>query len=750
MSTENRQPGLGEVEVDLKHYLRVLVRRRVYVVGTLLGVLFLTAVITFTSRPLYKATGEILIRPTSAALESLNIPQELLGLMPSSRGDLSNEIQLIKSQLVLKRLSTRLAAEGHPVHAAATSGTAAMAEESAPGGPTQQAFSIDTLRGMLDIQQIPNTNILRIQAVSHSPTEAADVVNALIAVYQDFDRERARSSIQSVTQFLEEKIQDTEDQLKLSEQKLAEYAEEVQVALESQALVAKLSRLEQLLAEALVELEDKKTQLDAVDRFLEDIKSQFLEKLGSEEGSAFLLEVMDKLTLIRQIQRQIAEWESERERYLNDGDYIKAQELEQKIVNKRKELEDSATEQFSLLEQFPKYEDLIKQQLDLTLEIMALENRVRVLERQRAQEIANLNQHGLELARLQRELDVTQDLYELLLTEYSKMRVAEMGQLGSVEVINPAEPPSTPFKPNKLMNLFVGAVLGLMGGVGVAFLREALHPTFSSKEDVEQTLGLPVLASVPRIKHAKMRWPFQEVEELLITRFKPGSMEREAFTSLANNILYSQRGKPFHSILVTGPGPGIGKSVVAANLSLALSSQERKVLLLEADVRRPVLHKVFSLESKTKVGLTDVLEDKATLDQAVRKLNFEGHPAVYFLPAGSKTSRADELFSSEKFNHLLAKLAEVYDLIVMDSPPIHIASDAAIIGTRADVVLLVIESEVTGKEETVSALKILERYGVPVTGIVMNKVPRSRAGYYGYYYYHYGRYYHQEEETEDS
>lgn len=741
MDEARENPNL--VEVDLRHYWDVLVRRWPYVAVTFVLVLLLTAAYTFTRPPIYRATAEILIRSDNAALKALGLPETLLGAM-SDRGGLSNQIELIKSKTVLERLQKKLAADPEfmaDLRKRGNNASTAIASEV----EEIPVLSIESLRSALSVQQIPNTDMLRIEVTSQSPIQAASIANGLVAVFQDYDRDRARSSIQAVLQFLDQKIQETRNQLELSEQKLSEYAQQAGIALEAQALMAKLTRIEQLLADASVELEDTRSQLAMVEKFLEDVKSEFFDKLGSEEGSAFLLEVMDKLNLIRQIQREIAQWEEERAQYLKEGNYIRAQELEQKIISKRQELERQAAEQFSMLDKFPMYEELIQEQLDLTLKVIALENRVRILEAQRQRELGSLNEHGLELARLQRELDVTQNLYDLLLTEYAKTRVVEIGELGSVEVVNLADVPKAPFKPNKPLNLFVGAFLGILGGVGVAFLREALDDTFRSTEELEATLDVPVLASIPKIRHPQKRWVFEEVRELLLPHFKEGRIEQESFATLVTNLRFASPDRPLRSLLVTGPGPGVGKSVVAANLALSMGSDRGSILLLEADLRRPVLHKVFGIEVDEGVGLTEFVLGEVSLEDVLRELQYEGFRPIYFLPAGKKPPNVTEFLSSKRFSSALEELVGKFDVVILDSPPVHIASDASLLATRVDGVVLVVDASKTTKRETLAAKRMLERHKAPLLGAIFNKVPRGRAAYYGQYYYYYGHYYNREE-----
>ncbi len=728
-----RDAHSDEYELDIRHLWEVLRKRRLYVVGTFTVVLLLTALITFLSTPMYRASADLMVRRSDASLQALGLPADLAQMVGGTRtGDLTAHMELLKSQRVLERLVARLAGDPDYVAAAGISGN--------PSVP------IDSLKESISVRQVTGADIIRVEATAESAREAALVANHLAEAYEEFDRDRARRSLQTVQAFLDEQIAETKASLELSEAELTEFAREIGMALEERAIAAKISRMEELHAEASVELEDTRSQLEQVNRFLDGVRADLMEEFAGPEGVPLLLEVMDKLTLIRNIQREIAQWEREREEALAQGEYIRAQNLQDKIIDKRKELEATAAEQFTMLEQLPQYEKLIQEQLTLTLKVEALENRVRFLESQIEREVDRLLEHGVALARLQRELDVSEELYTLLLTQYARVSVAEIAELGTVEVINPAQAPSSPFRPSKRMNLIVGAFLGLMGGVGAAFLREALDSTFRSAQELEETLGIPVLGSIPKIHTTSRRWPFEQVRELLLTHFEPGSAEYEVFMNLTANLRFLSKDKPLRSVVITAAGPGVGKSMLAANLALAWASQGKRVALVDGDLRRPVLERTLGVETDDHKhpGLVELIQGKVLLQEVVHEIENERTP-LHFIPAGTKPANVVDLFSSNAFGETLERLLDHYDIVVLDSPPVNVAADATVIGSNTTGAILVVDSEHTTKGEMEAACKALSRAQVAIIGSVLNKVPRRRGGYYGAYGYHYSSYYHNEE-----
>jgi len=530
-----------------------------------------------------------------------------------------------------------------------------------------------------------------------------------------------------VIAFLDRQIEEARVQLGLSTEELVKLAQRFGMALETSAYTAKLSRLEQLLAEARVELEDARFQLQTVNNLLDQLRQEILERFGGPEGAALLSELIDKLTLIRQIQRQILAWEQERSRYLEEGNFIKAKELENRIKSERQKMETTAATQYKLLESLPRYEELITQQFQLELKIVALENRVRVLEDQRQQELEILLSHGLELTRAKREVDVGEQLYILLVTQYAKSRLAEAAELGSIEPLDYAVPPKSPESPRLLMNLMVSAVLWLFGGGGICVLaRQSLRRTFLSEQEIEEFCKTPVIGSIP----------YLSAKKLLLTKLEPNTPEYEAFLALSSSLRFLSLDRPPKSVVITSAEPGAGKTLVSTNLALARAMSNQRVLLVEGDFRRPALGKILGISNDKGPGLTDVAVGNVPLSKAVQKLEFPSLGLVDFLPSGQRPPNPADFFGSQTFAQVFQRLAEVYDFVVIDVPPLLVSPDAALLASVVDVVLLVLEAEKTTRQEVRAALRMLRQHRANLHGVVLNKVTRNHVGYGYYYYYH--------------
>ena len=717
----SQEPG----EVDLRDYLKVLTRHRWWFIMVFVAVIGVTSLITFTSTPIYKASADIMIQSKLASqglskmLSELNLP------IGTQNTDIKDQIQLITARSTFAR-------------------AAEILRNSSPSNPGS-SFSEEEIRQAVQVDAGSGSNFITISATSSSPRQAMEIANAVAEAYQQLDRERATATLNSIQAFLGTQMNTVKEALNASQEELIVFQKQSGLILQQSLLTTEVSRIEQLLVEARVNLKDAQTKLDSINKFLDNIKSEFLTQVMSkDEGTPVLLEFQDKISFLLKLQKDIAKLEDERAQYLEEGNYAQAKLREQEIIDKRKKLEQTAAEQYSIFELVPKYEELIQTQLDTKMEIEALKNRVATLEQMRDEKVTLLLDKGVELSRLQGELDITQKVYNILLDEYQKTQIAKAAELGNVEIINEAQLPKSPFKPRKKMNILVGIVLGLFSGIGAAFLREFLDNTFHSTEEVEQVLDLIPLGTIPKLRHKEKKWRFQEVKEDLLPNLKTNPIGYQAFLNVATNFRFLSPDNPPKTIVITSALPDEGKSTIAANLALSLGVNNRKVLLIDADFRRPVLEEVFQLKPNGKGGLSDFLLNTASKDEILQKIDLDDASPIWFLAAGKPVPNPTELLSSDLFSKKLNELRDEFDYIVIDSPPLAIAIDAAILAQKSDGTTLVIQAGRSRREDVLRAKKDLERHANKLLGVILNKVPLSSSAYYGRYYY---GYYHREPRT---
>ena len=300
------------------------------------------------------------------------------------------------------------------------------------------------------------------------------------------------------------------------------------------------------------------------------------------------------------------------------------------------------------------------------------------------------------------QLEVTQDLV----------------RAGGVEVLEPAEEPESPVEPNTARNLVVGGLIGLLGGIALAFAIDYADDSVRSKEESERLTGSPTLGLIPKVSRRK------ESTTSLITLDDPTAPAAEAFRSLRTSVKFlSVVDEPINAVLVTSSAASEGKTVLAANLAVALVQSGEKVLLIGADLRRPRLHELFG--APVEPGLTTVLLRDVPVAEAI--YDVAEVPGLHLLTSGPTPPNPSELLGGDHARAILGALAEQYDTVIIDSPPVLPVTDALVLAPVVDAVLVVVAYAETSKRGLTRALELLTQVSAPVAGIVLNLVPADKA-----------------------
>ncbi len=293
-------------------------------------------------------------------------------------------------------------------------------------------------------------------------------------------------------------------------------------------------------------------------------------------------------------------------------------------------------------------------------------------------------------------------------------------------VIAPAPVPSSPVSPNIPQNILFAALAGLVLAFGVVLLLEYLDDTIKNSEDVQRVLKLTTLGGIARIH------PIRKPEDALITIKHPRSPTAEEYRTLRTNLRYAGIENPGGALLVTSANPGEGKTTTAANLAIAIAQSGKRVVLVEADMRRPSLHRLFNL--KGDKGLSTLfLEDAPLLEEVLQPTDVEG---LSLLSAGEQPPNPAEMLESKRMTNLLNTLREQSDMVVLDSPPLLVVTDANILASRCSGAILVVDSGRTRTEAARRVTEALTRSQVKILGIVLNRMSGRRGGYYNNYYYY--------------
>lgn len=592
--------------------------------------------------------------------------------------------------------------------------------------------AVKALREALTVRQ-PNreANVAVVHFESRDTILVHQIPNAVARSFIASRREVKKTEARSTVDFLREQIDTITRQLGSAEEMLRAFREVEQVvSLETQAQM-QVSHLAQLQAQR-DQLEAERTALAAL---LEEVEANAAQSPTSESPYRRLVAFpsLFRNQATAELLRSLTAAENERVQLLHR---FKDGHPDVKILTARiRELEDQLRS-------------------IATTYLQGLQNQVASLDAtlvRFGEQLEKIPAKEVQFARLQRHAKVLEEIYVLLQTRLKESEIAEAVEDPSVRVVDPAVRSIEPVSPRPLVNLALALVFGTILGVCIAFVREFMDTTVHTREDVNQLTGAPVLGQIPRIRDivasANGQGPAaatnarpSQFELRLITGRDPRNPVSEAYRSLRTNITFSQPDRPPRAIVFTSPLPGDGKSTSAANLAVTLAQQGQRVLLIDADLRRGSLNSVFGVGREP--GLSNVLLQNTDTTEAIRQLDVGDNITLDFMPTGTLPPNPAELVGSKRMHALLQRLEETYDAIIMDAPPLNLVTDAALLGTNADGVVVVARANRTQKAAIQFAVEQLRNVRAPILGAVLNDVDYKRGAHYGaygaYYHYYYG------------
>lgn len=342
---------------------------------------------------------------------------------------------------------------------------------------------------------------------------------------------------------------------------------------------------------------------------------------------------------------------------------------------------------------------------------------------------------------LQLALTQYRQSYVSVSQSYEQIKLAEAQSSSGIIQQEPAVAPGTPIKPLPLRNAVLVAIAALILTMMIIFLVEFLDDTIRDPQEITQKWGVPVLGTIVRYNHDK---------DELISAKQPRSQITEAFRALRTNLQYASVNFPIHTLLVTSPSPEDGKTTIAANLASVIAQGGRKVVIVDADLRRPRIHRIFQIPNR--VGLTDqFIRPHDAFDGAIKQTEITG---LHALTSGNLPPNPSELLSSERMSEILNQLASQFDMTILDAPPFLVVTDALVMAPRVDGVIVVIKPSVTKRAALKNLLDQLRQVKANLIGVVLNdvKIDRSKSyNYHGYYYYQkYGKGYNGTESNHET
>ena len=724
----------------LLEYWQILRRHKGAVVliaflGGLLGFLR-----TLPQTPIYQAR-------TSLEIQGINEDfLQMRNVNPTSAGsnsyypeyDIQTQVKIIQSQTLIERVLKRLKLENRPLVLNDTGRLSAWRKALGLSQPPPLSLRDQALAmaaSNLKVRAQANTRLLEVLCDSTDPQLAADFANTLTAEFIEQNLEARWQTTQHTGESLTRQMQDVRIKLEKSEEQLQNYARLTGLLFTSEKDNATELKLRQLQEEL------SKAQADRIAK-----QSRF--ELASTSSPESLPEVLDDGSLrdyqskLTDLRRQLAELSSS---------YTPAHSRVKKVQAQIVTLESALDKERSNIVRRIRNDFQTAQRREKLL-AASYASQARLVSEQ-ADKVTHYNI-------LKREVDTNRQLYDSMLQRVKEAGIASALRASNVRVVDPAQPPKGPYKPDLTMNTALGLLTGLFLGVVFVIARERIDRSIQAPGDSPLYLHLPELGIIPsghlgsrrglyyRKRHAlpsdSAPGHTRDTVELVTWQRKP-SLLAESFRATLTSILFSgQDGDRPRVIVLTSPSPKEGKTTAVSNLGIALAEINQRVLLIDGDLRKPRLAEIFSLPNQW--GLADLLRktqpvDGLPIEAAALQTAI---PGLFILPSGPEALGATNLLYSPRMPELLHRLRQKFDTILIDSPPMLQIPDARVLGRLADAVILVIRASLTTRDSAQAARQRFSEDGTPVLGTILNDWNPKRSPAYGYhkYYDRYYRHYH--------
>lgn len=583
---------------------------------------------------------------------------------------------------------------------------------------------VGRLMGSIQVRPVENVNMLRVVVRGRDPRGVADLANTVADVYVETSLGEKRLQATTTRVFIEEQIERTASNLRKAEKELETFKREtgiLDMSAETRQYVTLLGNLESKLLEESLDRQISAVELDVLKGRRRDLSAEE-ETFPAEEvlisgfaAGSKLQQLESRLIELRRRRAELARTMTPEHPAVEaiDGEIAAAEDELQRALSNALEYGETATG------------------VGLADEKMAMLREALGDYRGRT---ASLPEKEMVLNRLVRAYQVNEQVYTMLLEKLQEAKINEAMRTADIRVVDYALVPKVPVSPNYGKNIFVGILLGIFLGVGVAYVLEFADTSLNTVEEVERRLGSPVIGIIPRLGAGGagrlVRRP-DKFDTYFITHTHPKSPMAEAFRTLRTAIRASGVDVDVKKILTTGTGLGDGKTITSVNLAIIFAQAGDAVVLVDCDLRRATVHDAFGLERVP--GLAEVIMDRADLDEALRPTAVEN---LAVLPSGVVPPNPSELLGSKKFGTVLDELGSKFGRVVMDAPPVLAVTDALVLGGLADGVCFVVCAGRTDRNAARRALELLKRSGCRILGVVFNQVEMSRVfGTYGYKYY---------------
>ncbi len=737
-------PELLHQESALGEYIRVLMKRKWTVLACLLTIFSVVAIASLKMTPIYEASGSIEInKPDSGLVNFSNSPTFQVDYYDPT--ELETEVMILQSDLLAMQVIKELALDRRPEFGGKAPpplpSNVDLAPDPLQADSARTSALIGSFRGNLKVSLSPNTHIIKVSFRSPDKDLTANVVNTLMSTYTENNFKSRFDSTMQASDWLSKQLVDLQMKVETSQEKLVRYQKEHEILgidEKQNITTAKLDELNKALTAAESERMDK----EAVYRLVQSGDADTIASAATSiAGANGVQSPSGLLESLRGKQAEVKIQAAELSTQFGPS-YPKVAQLNSQL----KEID------AQIIAETQKVAGKIRGQYMAALQ---RENMLHdALEKQK-QEANKLNESAIQYSILKRDLESYRTLYEGLMEKMKEAGVSAGLKSNNFRIVDVARAPHSPVEPNIPRNLAFALMLGLTSGIGLAFLLEGLDNTVRTTEQAQLISGLAPLGMIPMgsrsaregatAKRLVIATSKEAVE--LVTQVRPQSQMAESYRALRTSLLLSNLGAPPKVIMITSALPQEGKTTTSINCAVVLAQKGIRVLLIDADLRRPSIHKTLGMGPRS--GLSNVLTGSADLQQAITRSPVL--PNLSILPAGTPPPNPAELLASSNMRDVLEELRGQYDHIVVDTPPTLSVTDAVVLSPRADAIVLVIRSGQTTKQALRRSRDILMQVNAKVSGVLLNAVDLSSPDYYYYYEYQgkYSRYYRDDDSKHD-
>ncbi|MCU0695124.1 MAG: polysaccharide biosynthesis tyrosine autokinase [Myxococcaceae bacterium] len=718
MSAQAPSEVIGTGSIDLRYYLRVLLKRKWLILLVFAVVVGATTLWARSQPKVYAAQISLIIdskEPRFLDNQIQDVNNDSTSAYWANKEYIETQSKIITSRAVAQRVVEKL---GLNTDAEFLGLTKLPAEQQAE--VMKNVDAVARVQGKVKVESLKDSRVTFIKIEDSDPTRAALLANEVAQAYIDESLSQKLKVTENASKWLDERRDSLSESARASELALYTFRKQsdmLSTSIDDRAnmVSARLTATSQALTDVQLKIAGYKARVAAI-RNVQQQKgsddSMWAEALPAARENQTLQKLKDRMLTLR---TECTELQS---RYLEQ--HPKLMECRDKLALVEKDF------QRELSNLVVGTEAELREAIEKERNLLVLFNEAKT-------EAFEVEKKKLELDRLKQESDSAKRQYDSVFKRLKDIELSGLLRTSNVRVLDAARPQLAPVRPNVPQSILLGVVAGLIAGLGLALLLEFLDSSVTSQQEIEERLGLTFLGFVPTIPTGAAEG---QTKDLHIHR-EPKSHIAECTRAVRTNLLFMSPDKPLRRMLVTSSGPQEGKSTTAINLAIAMAQSGQKVLIIDTDMRRPRLHKAFGVPND--VGVSSLVVGEGKLEDAIKTTEV---PGVYLLPCGPVPPNPAELLHTKAFAELLETLDGKFDRVILDSPPVGAVSDAVVLATQVAGVVMVLKAGVTHRDVAKRTVRALNDVKAPILGAVLNDVnlERSRYGdyYYGYAYRYYG------------